>query len=58
VTIEKVDGKKFKVTGTANVKMTDHGIKPPAPEIAGISLIRTGDDLKLKFEWITEPKAP
>lgn len=58
VTIEKVDGKKFKVTGTASIKMTDHGIKPPAPDIAGISLIRTGDDVKLKFEWLTEPKAP
>ncbi len=58
VTIEKVDGKKFKVTGTAAIKMTDHGIKPPAPDIAGISLIRTGDDVKLKFEWLTEPKAP
>lgn len=57
VTIERID-KKLKVTGTAAVKMTDHGIKPPAPDIAGISLIRTGDDLKLKFEWVTEPKAP
>ena len=57
VTIEHVDG-KLKVTGTTAVKMTDHGIKPPAPEIAGISLIRTGDEVKLKFEWVTEPKAP
>lgn len=57
VTIERID-KKLKVTGTAAVKMTDHGIKPPAPDIAGISLIRTGDDVKLKFEWVTEPKAP
>ena len=57
VTIERVDG-KLKVTGTASVKMTDHGIKPPAPEIVGISLIRTGDEVKLKFEWVTEPKAP
>ena len=57
VTIERVD-KKLKVTGTASLKMTDHGIKPPAPDIAGISLIRTGDDVKLKFEWVTEPKAP
>ena len=57
VTIERVDN-KLKVTGTTAVKMTDHGIKPPAPEIAGISLIRTGDEVKLKFEWVTEPKVP
>ena len=58
VTIEKADGAKLKVTGTAAIKMTDFGIKPPAPDIAGVSLIRTGDDVKLKFEWVTEPKAP
>jgi polyisoprenoid-binding protein YceI len=58
VTIEKADGTKLKVTGTAAIKMTDFGIKPPAPDIAGVSLIRTGDDVKLKFEWVTEPKAP
>ncbi len=58
VTIERVEGTKLKVTGTATVKMTDHGIKPPAPDIAGISLIRTGDEVKLKFEWVTQPKAP
>jgi polyisoprenoid-binding protein YceI len=57
VTIEKAEGNKLKVTGTAAIKMTDFGIKPPAPDIAGVSLIRTGDDVKLKFEWVTEPKA-
>lgn len=57
VTIERIDN-KLKVTGTTALKMTDHGIKPPAPDIAGISLIRTGDEVKLKFEWVTQPKAP
>jgi polyisoprenoid-binding protein YceI len=58
VTIERVENTRLKVKGTAAVKMTDFGIKPPAPEIAGLSLIKTGDDVKLNFEWITEPKAP
>ena len=58
VTIERVENTKLKVKGTATVKMTDFGIKPPAPEIAGLSLIKTGDDVKLTFEWVTEPKAP
>lgn len=57
VTIEKMEGTKLKVTGATSVKMTDFGIKPPAPDIAGVSVIRTGDDVKLKFEWVTEPKA-
>jgi polyisoprenoid-binding protein YceI len=58
VTIERVENTKLKVKGTAAIKMTDFGIKPPAPEIAGLSLIKTGDDVKLNFEWVTEPKAP
>jgi len=58
VTIERVENTRLKVKGTAAVKMTDFGIKPPAPEIAGLSLIKTGDDVKLNFEWVTEPKAP
>jgi polyisoprenoid-binding protein YceI len=58
VTIERVETTKLKVKGTAAVKMTDFGIKPPAPEIAGLSIIKTGDDVKLNFEWVTEPKAP
>jgi len=58
VTIERVENTKLKVKGTAALKMTDFGIKPPAPEIIGLSLIKTGDDVKLTFEWVTEPKAP
>jgi polyisoprenoid-binding protein YceI len=58
VTIERVENSKLKVVGKTALKMTDFGIKPPAPDIAGISLIRTGDDVKLTFEWVTEQKAP
>jgi polyisoprenoid-binding protein YceI len=58
VTIERVDNKRLKVKGTAALKMTDFGIQPPAPEILGLSVIKTGNDVKLSFEWVTEPKAP
>jgi polyisoprenoid-binding protein YceI len=57
VTIERIDSARLKVKGTAALKMTDFGIKPPAPEILGLSVIKTGDDLKLTFEWVTEKKA-
>ena len=57
VTIERVENTKLKVKGTAALKMTDFGITPPAPDI-GLGLIKTGDDVKLIFEWVTEPKAP
>lgn len=56
VTIEKVQETKLKVTGVVSLKMTDFGISPPAPDI-GLGLIKTGDDVKLTFEWLTEPKA-
>lgn len=52
VTFERVQGGKIKVTGTTTVKMTDYSIKPPNPEFAGVG-IKTGDDVKITFEWIT-----
>ena len=56
VTIEKKDG-KLKVTGKTALKMTNFGVKPPAPTIAGMSLIKTGDDITITFEWLTAQKA-
>ena len=52
IRIERVDKTKLKVTGNTTVKMTDFGIKPPAPSI-GLGLIKTGDEVKLKFTWVT-----
>lgn len=58
VTIERIDASKLKVSGSTALKMTEFGIKPPSPDIPGLgSLIKTGDDIKLTFEWITEVKA-
>ena len=57
VTIERVQTTRLKVTGTTALKMTAFGITPPAPDI-GLGLIKTGDDVKLTFEWVTEPKGP
>src|SRR5258705_6717879 len=53
VTIEKVDDTKAKVTGTTGVKMTDFGIKPPAPTV-GLGFIKTYDDVKITVQWLTE----
>jgi len=50
VTFERIDKSKIKVKGTTNFKMTDFGIKPPALTVVGIG-IKTGDDIKLAFEW-------
>ncbi len=55
VTVEKFDGNKLKVVGSTPIKMTNHGIKPPAPNIA-LGLIKVGDEVKVSFEWITARK--
>ncbi len=46
----------LKITGKTKVKMTDFGIKPPAPKIA-LGLIKTGDEVDITFEWITRKRA-
>ncbi len=50
VSIDVPEKDKLKITGTAPVKMTDYGIKPPAPSF-GLGLMRTGDEVKIIFEW-------
>ena len=53
VTMTATDGgKKVSFKGATAVKMTAHGIKPPAPSV-GLGLIKTGDDVKLTVEWKT-----
>jgi hypothetical protein len=37
------------------LKMTDFKIQPPAPKVA-LGLIKTGDDVKLKFQWEVFPR--
>src|SRR6185503_8607643 len=54
VSIEKLADGKLKITGSTPVKMTDYGVTPPTT----LGLFTTGDDLKLKFEWLAAPKAP
>ncbi|HXG47537.1 MAG TPA: YceI family protein [Methylomirabilota bacterium] len=52
VKMDKLDGGKIKFTGTTPLKMTDFGIQPPAPSVA-LGLIKTGDEVKISFEWLT-----
>ena len=55
VTLHKAGADAVKVMGEIKLKMTDFGIKPPAPSIA-LGLIKTGDDVKVSFEWLTAKK--
>jgi polyisoprenoid-binding protein YceI len=51
VTMTRTD-KMLKTTGNATVKMTSFGITPPALDLIAMS-IRTGDDVKIVFDWNT-----
>ena len=55
VTMEPMADGKIKSTGTTELKMTDFGIKPPAPAV-GLGLIKTADEVKITFEWLTTRK--
>ena len=52
VTMTREEKTKMKTTGSISLKMTSFGMKPPSPPLLG-SLIKTGDDVKLTFEWLT-----
>ncbi|MBI2926753.1 MAG: YceI family protein [Verrucomicrobia bacterium] len=58
VTMERLEGNKIRFKGATPdiksptaMKMTDYGIKPPAPSLA-LGLIKTGDEIKVSFEWM------
>jgi polyisoprenoid-binding protein YceI len=49
------EGNKHKATGNKELKMSDFGMKAPAPSI-GLGLIKTADEVKVTFEWVTTRK--
>jgi hypothetical protein len=54
INITPLGDKKIKVTGTVSIKMSDFGVEPPVL----IGILSTGDEVKLKFEWMVIQKAP
>jgi polyisoprenoid-binding protein YceI len=57
VNVLPLEGKKLKITGSTSVKMSDYKVGPVAPKIA-LGIIKTGDDVKLNFEWMLIQRAP
>ncbi len=55
INVTPLGEKKIKVTGTTTLKMTDFKIEPPAPKLA-FGLIKTGDDVKIIFDWLVAQK--
>jgi polyisoprenoid-binding protein YceI len=52
VTITRADGDKLKVSGSTAVKMSDYKVAPRPPKLA-MGLVKTGDDIKITFDWLT-----
>jgi polyisoprenoid-binding protein YceI len=57
VNVLPLEGKKLKITGSTTVKMSDYKVGPVAPKI-GLGILKTGDDVKLNFEWMLVQRAP
>ena len=51
VRVEGLDNERLKISGETFLKMKDFKIKPPK---AMLGIIRTGNKIKLSFEWMTE----
>ncbi|MBN2506452.1 MAG: YceI family protein [Verrucomicrobia bacterium] len=46
----------LKISGTTKLKMSDFGVTPPNPKIAGLGEIVTGDEITVEFEWVVVNK--
>jgi polyisoprenoid-binding protein YceI len=57
VNVLPLEGKKLKITGSTSVKMSDYKVGPVAPKIA-LGIIKTGDAVKLDFEWMLIQRPP
>jgi hypothetical protein len=57
VNITVMTNNQMKISGTVSVKMTSFKIEPPAPKVA-LGLIKTGDDVKLIFDWNVGQRTP
>jgi polyisoprenoid-binding protein YceI len=55
ITIEPVDDKKLKIKGATAFKMSSFGVKPPSPSLS-MGLLKTGDEVKISFEWLVIKK--
>jgi hypothetical protein len=57
VNVLPLEGKKLKITGSPVIKMSDYKAGPVELAIMGVG-IKTGDEVKLSFEWMLMQRAP
>ena len=56
VNILPLEGKKLKITGSPRIKMSDYKVGPVELAVAGVG-IKSGDEVKLDFEWTVRQRA-
>ena len=56
VSVTVLEENKVKFAGSTTLKITDFNMKPPALTVLGLG-IKTGDDVKIFFEWVAVKRA-
>ena len=49
------EGNKLTATASKELEISDFGMKPPSPSL-GLGLIKTADEVKVTFDWVTTRK--
>ena len=57
VNILPLEGKKLKISGSPRIKMSDYKVGPVELAVAGVG-IKSGDEVKLDFEWTVRQRVP
>lgn len=55
VTVKALEDQQFEISGSTKIKMTDFGVTPPT---AIFGLLRTGDQITMRFIWTLDRKTP
>ncbi len=53
VQLDRLETNRIRFSGTKTLKMTDFKIAPPSPKLPGMDFIKTGDEVTIRFEWLT-----
>lgn len=53
VQMRRLETNRLRFSGVKTLKMTDFKIPPPSPKLPGMDFIKTGDEVTIRFEWLT-----
>ncbi|HOB97757.1 MAG TPA: YceI family protein [Verrucomicrobiota bacterium] len=53
VQMRRLETNRLRFSGVKTLKMTDFKIPPPSPKFPGGDFIKTGDEVTIRFDWLT-----